>query len=213
MASEPPVTSGGNTMIDRIKAILMAPKDEFPRIAAEPMTVQGIMTGWVAPLAAIGPVASTVGMLIFGISFFGFHWTPSPAYLIASGVTSYVVTLICVYLLALVVDGLAPSFGGQKDQVQALKAVAFSWTAGWIAAVFAIIPVLGILGLVGALYSLYLLFVALPIFTKAPADKAVGYAVVVVIVAIVLFAVTHWTVGAVTAMFAPPPSLGTLDLR
>ena len=54
---QPPVGGGG--MIGRIQRLILKPKDEWAAIDAEPMTVQGILTGWVAPLAAIGPIAAS----------------------------------------------------------------------------------------------------------------------------------------------------------
>jgi hypothetical protein len=43
-----------------------------------------------------------------------------------------------------------------------------------------------VLGLLGGLYSLYLLFVGLPLLMKAPADRAMGYTVVIIACAIVI---------------------------
>src|SRR5258708_6833730 len=60
MATNPP--SG---MIGRIRAILMEPKAEWPRIDAEPSSVGGVFMGWVVPLAAIGPVAQLIGWFLF----------------------------------------------------------------------------------------------------------------------------------------------------
>jgi hypothetical protein len=101
-------------------------------------------------------------------------------------VIQYVTSLIGIYVLALIIDGLAPSFGGQKDQVRALKVAAYSATASWVVAIVGLIPALGILRVLG-LYSLYLLYTGLPVLMKAPADRAQGYTIVVIIAAIVVF--------------------------
>ena len=54
---------------------------------------------------------------MFGISY----RTP-----IGAGITGmivgYALTLALVYVVAMIVDALAPTFGGQKSQVQAVKA-------------------------------------------------------------------------------------------
>ena len=42
-------------------------------------------------------------------------------------------------LLALIIDVLAPSFGGQKDFVASLKLVAYSSTVVWLAGIFHLI--------------------------------------------------------------------------
>ncbi len=98
----------------------------------------------------------------------------------------YVLTLVGVYVLALIIDALAPTFNGQKNQIQALKVAAYSSTASWVAGVFALVPGLRILTILG-LYSLYLLYTGLPVLMKAPQDKAMGYTAVVIVAAIVLF--------------------------
>jgi hypothetical protein len=192
-------------MVGRIKAILTDPKNEFQRIDAEPMTVSGIMTGWVVPLAAIGPVAQLIGSLSMGITVLGVTYRPSPTLAIGTAVTTYVLALVGAYICALVIDALAPSFGGQKDQVKAMKTFAYGATAFYLAGIFAIIPALGILALVG-LYSFYLLYVALPILMKSPAEKSIVYLIVVIVVA----AVVMWVIGAVTAavmaIFVPAAS-------
>jgi hypothetical protein len=67
----------------------------------------------------------------------------------------------------------------------ALKVTVYSFTPGWIAAIFNLIPMLGVLGIVGALYGLYLLYLGLPVLMRCPPDKSFGYTVVTVICAIV----------------------------
>jgi hypothetical protein len=75
---------------------------------------------------------------------------------------------------------------------------AYSGTAGWVAGAFAIYPALAVLAVLGGLYSLYLLYIGLPKLMKAPHDKALGYTVVTVVVAIVLSVVIgalSWAIG------------------
>jgi hypothetical protein len=103
-----------------------------------------------------------------------------------------------VYVLALIIDALAPNFGGVSNQVQALKVAAYSSTASWVAGIFGLIPPLSWLGVLG-LYSLYLLYLGLPILMKSPPDKAAGYTGVVIIAAIVLFLVIGLVAGTFMA--------------
>ncbi|RSY18716.1 Yip1 family protein [Sphingomonas koreensis] len=192
-----------SNLIERIKNILLKPKEEWERIDAEPATVGGLMTGWVVPLAAIGPVAGLIGGLVFGYGgMFGITIRPSVTMAVTGAVISYLLALLCAWLFSKIIDALAPSFGGQKNPVQAMKVAAYSGTAAYLAGVFQIIPALGILGLLG-LYSLYLLYLGLPRLMKAPADKAMGYTIVTVVVAIVLFFVVSAVTGALTSLVAP----------
>ncbi len=111
-------------------------------------------------------------------------------------ILSYVLSLVMVFVLGLVIDALAPSFGGEKNPLQAFKLAAYSSTAAWVAGIFGIFPALGILGLLG-LYSLYLLYIGLPKLMKSPADKSLGYTAVVVIVMIVCGIIAGVATGSV----------------
>ena len=190
-------------LVDRAKKILLQPKAEWAVISAEPHTVQDLYTGYVMILAAIPAVASFIGYSLIGVSsFVGTYRWP-----IAAGIShmilQYVLNLGWVYVLALIIDALAPNFGGEKNFMQALKVSAFSPTAMWLAGVFSIVPLLGILGILG-LYSLYLLYTGLPVLMKTPPEKAVAYTVVVIVIAIVLGII----VGALSALVVPGPMRG-----
>ncbi|HEX7606712.1 MAG TPA: YIP1 family protein, partial [Usitatibacter sp.] len=102
---------------------------------------------------------------------------------------SYVLSLGCVPVLALLIDALAPGFGGEKNFIQALKVSAFAPTPLWLAGVFSVIPSLWIIGALLSIYSLYLLYVGLPILMKTPEDKAIACVAVVIMAAIVLVVV------------------------
>ncbi len=194
-------------MVDRIRNILLTPKPEWDRIDAEPATEKGIMTGWVLPLAAIGPVAGLIGGQVFGMGAFGIHWKLPIGVAIGGAVLGYILAVVNVWILAKVIDALAPSFGGTKNPVQAMKVAAYSMTASFVAGIFQIFPPLAFLSLLG-LYGFYLLWLGEPKLMRAPEDKAVGYVVVTVVVAIVLYLVIGAISGAVMAQFLTPASMG-----
>jgi hypothetical protein len=167
------------TLVERAQAIITKPKEAWPQLAAEPQTVGSLYTGYIIPLAAIGPICTLIGsMLLFHRSImFG----------VISAVLTYVLVLVGVYVTAMIAQLLAPSFNGNKDQVQALKWCAYSQTPGWVAGVFNLVPVVGpLLVLLGALYGLYLLFLGVSPTMGVPAETAAGYAIVVIICAIVV---------------------------
>jgi hypothetical protein len=190
-------------LVDRAKKILLQPKSEWAVIAAEPHTVQGLYTGYVMILAAIPAIAWFIGFSIIGMGMMGVSYRVPITSGVAHMVVSYVLGLGWVYVLALIINALAPNFGGEKNFLQALKVSAFSPTAMWLAGLFAIIPVLSILSILG-LYSLYLLYTGLPPLMRVPPEKAVPYTVVVIIVAIVLAII----VGALAGMVVPGPVRG-----
>jgi hypothetical protein len=205
---QPPSSSG---MIDRIKNLLLTPKEEWPRIDAQPMTVQGILTGWVAPLAAIGPIASLIQQQVFPLNVFGMVYRPPLIGSIVTAVLMWLLVIGMVYVWSLIIDALAPSFGGTKNPISALKVAAFSATAGWICGIFGILPFLGILAILGALYNIYLLWVGGPLLMKVPQDKAVVFVIVSIIVGIVANLVAGLIAMSIAgAMFAMTPGAGPL---
>src|SRR4051794_4573040 len=158
-------------LVDRVKSILLDPKNAWPRIAAEPATVQSIYTGWVMILAAIGPIIILLRSLVLST---GMMFGPSLA--LRAAVAGYVNSLVGVALLALIVDVLAPSFGGSKDYLRSLKLVAYSFTPLWVAQIALIVPFLGLLVvLVALIYGFYLFFIGAPLLARSSEAKAVPY--------------------------------------
>lgn len=206
-------------LVARVKAIIMTPDLEWPVIAAEPATPASLYSGYIAILAAIPPLATFLHSVLFGYGAFGITYRPSFAGALTTAIVHYVLTLAGVYVLALVVNALAPTFQGQKDFVQALKLVAYASTAQWLCGIFALIPGLGILGLLG-LYSLYLFFRGLPVTMRSPADKSLGYTVVVVLCTILVGVVisplsmllVHGSAGSGGTSYSSDTQSGTLSL-
>lgn len=184
-------------LIDRVRLLLTSPKTEWPAIAAEPATVAGLYTGYILWLAAIPPLCNFLKLSLIGYNPLGLGaFRIGIGASIGMAVVSYVLSLVAVFLLALIIDALAPTFGGQKDRIQALKAAAYSYTAAWVAGVGMLVPWVGVLiAIAGAVYSIYLLYLGLPHTMKSPPDKATGYTAVTIVIAIVL----SWVVGLVSA--------------
>jgi hypothetical protein len=193
-----------NKIITRAKSMLLAPRAEWPLVAAEPDTVGGLYSGYIAVVAAIPAIALFLSSTLIGVSvpFLGAFRVP-----LATGLTTavirYVLSLIATFVVALIVDALAPSFGGEKNRVQALKTVAYALTASWVASIIYIVPGLGLLAvlvaLAGGIYSIYLLNMGLPFTMKCPPEKAIGYTAVSAIVAIIVWWVLFLVVGSMGA--------------
>jgi hypothetical protein len=182
--------------------MLLAPRAEWPLVAAEPDSVGGLYSGYIAVVAAIPAIAHFLSSTLIGVSvpFLGAFRVPLAAG-ITSAVLRYVLSLIGTFILALIVDALAPSFGGEKNRVQALKTVAYASTAAWVASIIGIIPGLGLLAaLAGGIYSIYLLNMGLPFTMKCPPEKAIGYTAVSAIVAIIIWWVLALVVGSMAGL-------------
>lgn len=160
------------TLIDRVKNILLTPKTEWPIVAGETATTQSIFVAYVLILAAIGPIVLALKGGALGLTV---------------AVLNYVVILAGTFVLALIVDALAPSFGGEKNFVQSLKLVAYSYTAAWIAGIANLLPYIGIIiGLLAAIYTIYTFYLGAPVLKKCMPEKAVGFTIVVVVCGIIL---------------------------
>jgi hypothetical protein len=192
------------SLIQRAQDILLKPKVTWPAIAQEPATVASIYNNYVIYLAAIPAIAGFIGMSLVGFGGFGMGFRVPIVSGLVNMVVGYVLSLVMVFLLALIVDALAPTFGGSKNQIAALKVVAYASTAGFVGGIFSLLPAISILGLLASLYSIYLLYTGLPVLMRCPPEKAGAYTAVVIVCAIVLGIL----VAVVTSAIMPARGLG-----
>lgn len=186
-------------LIERVKGILLKPRETWSVIDGEAAGTASLFTGYLMILAAIPAVCGFIGMSLIGVGGLGFSVRVPVGAGLANMVVSYVMSLVGVFVLALLINALAPTFGGTKNQIQALKVAVYASTAAMLGGVFSLLPAMAILGLVAALYSLYLLYVGLPLLMRSPPERAMPYTAVVVVAAIVL----GIAIGAVGALFTP----------
>ncbi|HSC98455.1 MAG TPA: YIP1 family protein [Casimicrobiaceae bacterium] len=190
--------------VGRVKGILLAPRSEWQVISHEVATPADVYLRYVAPLAAVGVLATILGAA-FPDAFRPEEKTlrlTAPAAVIGA-LVHFALTFAIVFVVAKIVNGLAPTFGGRKDPLRALQVTAFSFTPAWVAAVLAIVPALGGIAAVIGLYGLYLLYVGLPILMHAPVDKSLGYTVVVVICTFALTLAVALGTGLLINAFVP----------
>jgi len=184
-------------IVSRAKNICLTPNTEWNVIAEENTPTASLFTEYVVPLAAIGAIAGLIGHSVVGVTVpFGGTIRIGLVAGLVGAVFGFVMAIVTVFVISLIVDALAPTFGGQKSSSQAMKVAVYSFTPAWLAGVLQIIPMLGVLGILAGLYGIYLLYLGLPKLMKCAQDKAVGYTVVVVVCAIVLGV----CIGAVTSM-------------
>ena len=185
-------------LVERAKNILLTPNKEWDVIKGESLTVTDMFTKYAMILAAIPAVAGFIGYALIGVSYgFGTFRIPIGSALVWA-ILMYIVSLAGTYLFGFIIDALAPSFGCAKNLAASMKVVVFSYTAAWIAGILMIIPSLGILGSIASVYSLYLLYIGLGKVKDVPKDKMVGYFVVSIVVAVVIFFVISLIVTRVS---------------
>jgi Yip1 domain len=174
---------GGGHLQARIRAILLAPRTEWPVVAQEHADIVALYLRYIMPLAAIPPLCKLIGWsLLFSYIGFGVG--------LVGALASYALGLAGVALMALIASRLAPLFEGEQDLVQAFKLVAYAATPAWIGGVFRLVPVLAILGMLMSLYSIYLIYTGAQTVMAVPEDRVVGYTVAVVLSALAVFVVT-----------------------
>jgi hypothetical protein len=191
------------TLIERVKNICVTPAAEWTVIDTERAETSTLLSGYVVPLAAVSAIAALIGRTVVGVTvpFVGTTYRVPIGSSIVLAVLSVVLAAVGVVVCAYIIDALAPTFGAQKNLMQATKVAVYAPTPAWAAGVLQILPMLGVLTLLGGLYSLYLLYLGLPKLMKCPEDKAVGYTVVVVVCAIVISLV----IGSASALFVGNP--------
>lgn len=190
-------------LVQRIRNILLSPQSEWQTIATEPGTVGDIYARYLVYLAAIPAVAGFIGMSLLGIGGFGITVRVPLLAGLVQMVLSYGLSLAMVYVLALVIDALATTFGGRADRLSAFKVAAYSMTASLVAGIFSLVPSLAVLGLLGGVWSVWLLFLGLPVLMRNAPDKTVAYTALVVVVGIV----ASILVGAAASLFMPSAAL------
>ncbi len=197
---------GGGRMQQRIKNILFSPAEEWARIDAEQATVKSLYLGYACILAAIGPIARFIGGQLFGYhTLFGVGH-PGLVSGLAAAVVGYILNLAGVYVLALAIDLMAPSFGGTRSRIQALKLAVYAWTASWLFAVFQLVPQVSGLAIIGV-YSLYLLYLGVPKLMKTPEDKGLVYSVMAIVVALAIWIVVMLAARALIGVGPPTTSI------
>lgn len=199
--------SSQSNLVQRVKDILLRPSPTWDQIETEPTTTGELYKRYIIPLAAIPAVAGFIGFAIVGVGVPGLGFKTDIVWTAVSQALQFLLSLGMTFVMALIIDGLAPSFGGQKNQMQALKVAAYSSTAWWVAGIVLLIPMLAPLMLAG-LYSLYLLYTGLPRLMKTPADKAVPYIAVVIIAAIVVGLVINTIVSPLQRLGGAGPFAG-----
>lgn len=196
-----PAGSSPKGLVERAKDILISPKTEWGVIESEASSVQSIYTTYIVILAAITPIAMVIGqVLMLGM----------PAgYAVTGAVLNYLIVLGGVYVAALVIDALAPTFKGTKNFLNAFKVAAYSGTAMWLAGIFWVLPQLIFLAIVG-LYSFYLLYLGLPRLMKVQQDQAVAYVGIVIVVQLVIYVIAGTIVWRLAASLFTPVYPGVI---
>ena len=181
-------------------AVLTDPVNEWARVEQEPGDAAYLLTRYVALLALIPAISAFLGACVIGVVVPGAGTVRAPLFDgIFAMVFGYVATFVQVLVVGLLIDALAPLFGGRRNFTGALTLAVYSLTPVWLVGVFLLLPGLYFLLLAG-LYGAYLLITGLPVVMKSSASKSLRYGATVIVFAGLLMLIT---VAVQRALFGP----------
>lgn len=175
-------------ILERAKTITLSPRLAWEQIQAEEISVSDIFTSYLVYLAAVPAVCWFIGRSVVG--YLGLR-EPVGRSLLAA-VLFYAFSLVGIWVVAKVVDWLAPNFAGTKNELNAMKLVGYSATPVLAGGIFWLIPSLSVLYLLASLYSIYLIYTGLPVLMGCPKERAAAYTV-----ATALTSIGVWVVALV----------------
>ncbi len=189
-------------LMARVQGIVLKPKEEWIKIKAETASVSGLFMSYAMILAAIPAVAQFIGYGLIGRRYPFIGWVRMGlGTSLLRAVFSYILSLVMVYVFALIINALAPTFASTPNQLNAMKLSVYSMTPGWVAGILYVVPFLEWLVILASLYGLYVLYLgfATPMM-NTPKDKVMTYLIVSIVVVVVLSMVVGLVLGAVFAV-------------
>jgi hypothetical protein len=164
----------------RARAIVFEPVVAWARIEQESGDPAFVLSRYVAVLALIPALFGFFGTSVLGVVVPGAGIVRLSLFNgVFGAIFGYVMTCITVLVLGLIIDLVAPWFGGRRDFTSAFKAAAYSFTPVWLAGVFLLLPGLRFLELAGC-YGAYLLWLGLPRLMQLDKPRSFGFTALIV---------------------------------
>jgi len=193
--------TGKTNLVQRVVNIITKPKQEWEIIATEQPDTIKLIGGYALILALIPALSAFIKYGIIGFSFMGYT-SRSIASGIQTGLIQLLSAVIGVYLLAWVIDLLAPSFDSQKNFGRSLQLAVYASTPQWVAGILLLLSTtMSMLIMLISLYAIYLLAVGMPVLKGTPKDKVVGYVALTIIAMIAIGVVMALVIGGILGLF------------
>ena len=190
-------------LLSRVKGMLLSPRVEWSLIAAESQATPRLYTGFVMPLAILDALIAFIHVSIVGTTepLIGTVRVP-----VTGGLITALLVFGCglsgIFVIAWIIDALAPFFGAMRNRRVASAVAAYASTPIWLATAFVPFPTLWPpLQVLAVIYHTYLLYLGLRLLIKAPRDRVLGYATTIVLCSILLeivFAIFSTALGGAT---------------
>ena len=195
------------SLTKRITDILARPAQTWFEIRDEYASTGSLYSGYACILALIPAIAGFVGMAFIGVSVLGFSYQTPLVSTLVHAIFQYVLSLAGIYVVAMIVNTLAPHFNSKQNMTQATKLTVYSWTPSWVAGILMIIPKLAPLAALLSLYSLYLFYTGLPVLMDTPRERRIVYFIVILVVSVIVSIL----IGSIAGLFLP--TRGPVSLR
>lgn len=167
----------------RTKDILIDPASEWVRIEDEPVDPTFLFGIYAALLALIPALSGFIGACVIGVIDPRGEVVRTPIFDgFVGAVSGYAAAIFTIVLLGLVINLLAPLFGGRRNFGAAFKLAVYSYTPVLLAGIFLLLPGLHFLLLTG-FYGAYILWLGLPRLMKASLQKRFTFAGLIVVCA------------------------------
>lgn len=192
---------GNSNIVQRVTNIMLRPRQEWLVIETEQPNVTRLIGGYALVLAMVPALASVLKYGILGYNFLGLT-TRSLGTGIQQGLTHLLGSLVAVYLLAWVINELAPSFESPKNFGRSLQLAVYSYTPQWLAGILILFSTrLNMVIFLISLYAIYLLATGIPVLKETPRDKVTGYVSLTIIAMIVIGLLVGMVLAAILGIF------------
>ncbi|MCJ7483278.1 MAG: YIP1 family protein [Thermodesulfovibrionales bacterium] len=177
-----------NLILTRVLGILTKPKSEWEKIKGESTSIKDLYLKFACIVFALPSLFILLAHL-FSVGFGGFHFT------LLLAIISYVFVIGGVYLSGVLINVIAPQFGGNKDFIESQKLAVYSlvpfalasflfiFLAGGFSVYSWFWPVL----VFGLPYAIYLAYVGLPTLKGISGDKLVPFTIIIGVVFYIVF--------------------------
>jgi hypothetical protein len=174
-------------VLNRVMNMLIHPETEWQAIKDEPVTYGSLLLNYVAPLAAIPPLAVIAsGGFILNSSLPNSALVFPLVHLLMTNLLWYFMYVLNVVVVGAVITVIVMAPGDRWTGLQGFKVAAYSFTPLFIAGFIATLPKMDWVIYAAILYSIYLLYLGIASIAGTSKKQSVGYAAVSFLASVVL---------------------------
>jgi Yip1-like protein len=178
-------------LLKRVRNILLRPGAEWLVVKDEPATYRGVIAGYVAPLAAVPPVAAVLGRFVFDRNIPDRALSLSLNYLLFTNLLWFGMIIISVMITGAVITAVMAATGSRWGGVRGLQVAAYSFTPLFLAGLLAGIPFMAWSLAPAIVYSVYILYQGIRALSTIQGIKAAWFAGVSFLAAAVIVGVMN----------------------